>query len=169
LGRAAELGTEITSDAILKYAGVSYNSNVKDAILLRKTLLEDGSNMSKAFDKLASYQESTDPETFANVLYEMDKKAGLERYYGKYLPDPYLSTFSGGLSKTANVLFSDNEGRTINTEGFSSMINSKYELLKQYFGKTLADGLKKEGPIAFQGLPKSAKETIARIASGEIK
>lgn len=169
LKRSAELSLDVTSGNILKYAGVSFNSNIGDAILLRKTLLEDGSTLAPAFDKLASYQGSTDPETFANVLFELDKKAGLDRFYGKYLPDPYISTFSTGVQKTASVIYSDKDGRTIDSDQFKIIAASKYKLLKQYFGHTLADGLKKDGAIAFQALPDDTKAIIARIANGEIK
>lgn len=166
--RSAELGAEVKSENILKYAGVAFNSHLGDAILLRKTLLETGSEMSSAFDKLASYQGSTNPDTFANVLFELDKKAGLDKYYGSYLPDPYLSTFSTGIKKTASSLKLHN-GESLSGDAFKKMVSAKYSLIKNYFGHTLADGLKKEGVVAYEALPNDAKEIIARIANGDIK
>ena len=165
--RSAELGAEVTSENILKYAGVSFNSNVGDAILLRKTLLDTGSEMANAFDKLASYQGTTNPDTFANVLFELDKKAGLDRYYGSYLPDPYISTFATGIKKTASSL-KLHSGEALSGDAFKKMAAAKYSLIKNYFGATLADGLKKEGAVAYEALPNDAKEIIARIANGEI-
>lgn len=166
--RSVELGLDISSPGIKKYAGLGYGNDMGDHISIRKKLLEDHPQYTTALDKLASYQDSTDPITFAKVLHELDKKAGLDKYYDKYLADPYLSTFGSSLSKTASYVY-DEDGIYLTDNDIEKVARDKYATLKNYFGSTLADGLKKEGASAFVALPKDAKDIIARIANGEIQ
>lgn len=166
--RAEELGMVIDSPAINKYAGLGYNDNVGGYLSIRRKLVEGQATFTEALDKLASYQSKTDPVTFAKVLHELDKRAGLDRYYDTYLADPYASTFKQTLEKKANVIFSLDH-LLMSESDLEKVAKDKYKTLKNYFGSTLADGLKKEGASAFIALPEDAKEIIARIANGEIQ
>ena len=166
--RSLELNVEVKSESINKYAGLSYNSNVGNYLTVRRKLLEDHPQYTDALDKLASYQETTDPVTFAKVLHELDKKAGIDKYYDSYLADPYLSTFGKETTKTASYVYNQ-DGILLTNEDILKVASDKYATLKNYFGHTLADGLKKEGSAAFVALPTDAKDIIARIANGEIQ
>ena len=166
--RAVELGVEVDSDNIQKYAGLNYNGCVGDYLSVRRKLLEDHPQYTDALDKLAAYQPTTDPVTFAKVLHELDKKAGIDKYYDKYLADPYLSTFGTETTKTASYVYNE-DGILLTEDDLKKTANDKYATIKNYFGSTLADGLKKEGSAAFVALPKDAKDVIARIANGEIQ
>ena len=167
VGRAVELGVNIESESVNKYAGLQYNADVDAYLSVRKELVNKRPEFVDALDKLASYQGKEDPRTFARVLHEFDKKAGLTRYYDKYLADPFASTFGTGSEKTASVIYEEN-GLTVTEADLVKVANEKYDTLKNYFGPTLADGIKKEGSAAFVALPDDAKEVIARIANGEI-
>jgi hypothetical protein len=149
-----------------KYAGFDYSSDLSAHLSSRRKLIEGNPVFEEALNKLAAYQSSTDPATFAKVLHGFDKRAGIDKYYDKYLSDPFLSTFSS--VKTASALY-EIDGITINEGDIEKLATDKYEILKTYFGPTLADGLKKEGSAAFTALPDDAKEVIARISNGEIQ
>lgn len=166
--RAVELGVDVDSPTLQKYAGLCFNSDVGAYLSSRKNLVEDRPEFTEALDKLASHQGKTDPTTFARVLHEFDKRAGLTRYYDKYLADPYASTFGIETTKTASQIY-EIDGLTVNEGDIEKVANEKYDTLKSYFGQTLADGLKKEGSPAFLALPDDSKEVIARIINGEIQ
>lgn len=168
VNRAVELGVDVTSDMVNKYAGLNYNGDVEAYLSVRKKLLDGRTEYTDALDKLASFQGKEDPKTFARVLHEFDKKAGLVRYYDKYLADPYASTFGVGTEKTASEIY-EIDGLSVKEGDIEKVANEKYSLLENYFGSTLADGLKKEGSAAFVALPDNAKEVIARIIHGEIQ
>lgn len=165
--RSSELGIKIASVAISKYAGSNYNPDLESHLKLRQKLLDDASPYIPALRKLASFQSTTGPETFAKVLHEIDKKAGLNKYYDSSLCDPYASTF-GSMSKTAGYAY-ESDGIYLTGDDIEKVARDKYDVLKNYFGHTLADGLKKEGTAAFEALPTDAKDIIARISNGEIQ
>lgn len=166
--RAVELGVDVGSESINKYAGLSYNANVDGYLSVRKKLVDDRPEFVDALNKLASYQGKEDPKTFAKVLHEFDKRAGIDRYYDKYLADPYASTFGEDVTKQASAVY-DKDGLQVTEADIEKIAKNKYATLKNYFGSTLADGLKKEGAAAFVALPDDAKEVIARIVHGEIQ
>lgn len=167
VNRAIELGVSVESKEIEKYAGTEYGSSLNGHLSIRKKLLDGQPLYLDALEKLASYQETTGPSTFAKVLHELDKKAGLDKYYDKYLADPYAATFKGQ-EKTAGYVY-EADGIYLTGEEIEKAANDKYSTLKNYFGPTLADGLKKEGASAFDALPQDAKDIVARIANGEIQ
>jgi len=166
--RAETLGIKTASVLIDTYAGKEYNPNLEGHLKMRTALLDEDSPYIPALQKLASYKSSEDPETFAKVLHEIDKKAGLDRYYDRSLADPYVSTFSSGMSKSAGYVY-EKDGIYLTSEDVEKVARDKYDVLKNYFGQTLADGLKKEGVSAFEALPVDAKDIVARISNGEIQ
>lgn len=166
--RAKELGETIKSAAIEKYAGTHYNPELEQHLKLRERLLDEASPYVPALRKLASYKSTTEPITFAKVLQEFDKKAGLDTHYDTYISDPYASTFGKKMSKIAGYVY-EQDGIYLTEADIEKVAKNQYATLKDYFGHTLADGLKKEGASAFMALPDDAKDIIARIANGELK
>lgn len=166
--RAEELGVETTSTSINKYAGTHYNPELEGHLKIRERLLDEASPYVPALRKLASFKATTGPETFAKVLHEIDKKAGLNAYYDTSLSDPYASTFASSMQKSAGYVY-EADGIYLTGKDIEKVARDKYATLKNYFGHTLADGLKKEGAQAFDGLPDDAKDIIARISNGEIQ
>lgn len=167
VGRATELGVDINSSNLMKYAGVHYSTDIETQINTRKNLAYGNAQIQEAFDKLASMQDKTDPQTFAKALHKLDKIAGIDKYYDTHLSDPFASTLSSGAVKTASALY-EVDGLEVSEDDLAKVTKSNYDTLKNYFGETLADGLKKEGTAAFMALPETTKEIIARIAHGEI-
>lgn len=165
--RAKELNTKVASVAITKYAGENYNPELESHLLMRQKLLDEASPYVPALRKLASYKGETNPDTFAKVLHELDKKAGLEKYYDTSISDPFAATFDSGMKKSAYAYKKDNI--LIEDDKVVKLAQKNYDTLKTYFGHSLADGLKKEGSAAFEALPDDAKDVVARIFSGEIQ
>jgi len=166
--RASELGVKLASKAVEKYAGANYNPDVETHLKLRQKLLDEASPYVPALRKLASFQDQTDPTTFAKVLHEIDKKAGLDVHYDKNIADPFAATFGAEMPKVAGYVY-EKDNIYLTGEDIEKVASDKYDTLKNYFGPTLADGLKKEGAAAFMALPTDAQDIIARISNGEIQ
>lgn len=157
--RGQELGVNVSSPAIDKYAGVDgYGPYVEAQISLRKACCISGDRQ-EAYDRLLQKQASVQPALFAQALEELDKRAGLTKYYGGPISDAYASTFGSArdaaMRKTASAMINMGDSR-------------KRELVEQHFGKDVADLLAKEGAAAMEALPNDAKEILAAIESGGI-
>ena len=160
--RAGELG-ETLKGKITKYASNAYNAHVDAHLISRKTLVND--KFAEALDKLASMKEKLQPIEFANVLHAFDKKANLEKYYGGYLVNPYEATFATQVNPKAIY---KSASHSLSEDSLSKAVTEKYAKIKEYFGKDIADVLKKEGMPVFESLPNDAKEIIAGIVDGSL-
>lgn len=166
--RSHELGMGAQQGKVVKYASDHYSGHLDAHLRSRASLLEVASpQFRSALDKLASMKQELEPSDFAKVLHGFDKRAGLDRYYGRYLTDPYQATFgmapnpySGWRAKTAAGNLSADEVAKVATE--------KYAKIKEYFGKNVADELQKHGAPIFDSLPKDAQEVIVGIANGAL-
>jgi hypothetical protein len=165
--KATELGV-ITGHNIQKYAAANYGSKIRleQSLSLRKSLLDEDSNLSEAFDKLASYRDKVEPETLAKTLYELDKKANIDRHYNGYLMDPYEAVC--GMPKVASYIY-QKDHIYMTEKDLKDAVANKEKILNNYFGDTLVKGLKSEGEAAFIALPDDTKDIIARIWNGEIQ
>jgi hypothetical protein len=157
--RAQELGVAASSPVLDKYAGVDgYGPYVDAQISLRKSCCINGDRIA-AYDRLLEKQASVQPQLFAQALEELDKRAGLTKYYGGPINDAYASTFGSAreaaMRKTASAMIDMGDTR-------------KRELVVEHFGKDVADLLAKEGAAAMEALPNDAKEVLAAIESGGI-
>lgn len=166
--RANELGMGAQKGTVVKYASDHYSGMVDAHLSSRKTLLEVADpKFTQALTKLAGMKKELTPTEFARVLHGFDKKAGLEKYYGGYLTDPYQATFAeepdpygGWRTKVA--------GMEITPDQLKEASHKHYDKIKTYFGKDVANELKKHGAPIFESLPKDAKEVIANIVHGQL-
>lgn len=164
--RAGELGMKITEPAVCKYASDSYSAHLDGHLASRRDVLQiKDSKYTDALNKLASMRNELTPSEFAQVLHGFDKRAGIDRYYGSYLTNPYEATFAF-LPNPKLVKVGSKSSMT--PEALAKVFTEKYAKLKEYFGQHLADSLKKEGSAAFEALPNDAKEIIAGIADGTL-
>jgi len=166
--RAKELGMEKQEGKVVKYASDHYSGFIDAHLASRKSLLEVADpKFVAALNKMASMKKDIAPIEFAKVLHGFDKRAGLSKYYGGYLTDPYLSTFAnepdpyiGWRTKVAGV--------ELDSDAIKKVATEKYAQIKQYFGKDVADEFKKEGVSIYESFPQDVKEVIASMANGEI-
>lgn len=162
--RAGELGMKLDGK-ISKYASNSYGAHLHAHLSSRKTLLND-QKFIDALDKMASMKDSMAPMDFANLLHGFDKRAGLNKYYDGYLVNPFAATFTGQINPKA--MFKSASYGSLTSDAVGKLVNEKYAKIKEYFGSSIADHLKKEGAVAFEALPNDAKEIIAGIADGSL-
>lgn len=164
--RAGDLGMTITDPAIRKYASSSYNAHLDAHLASRKDLLQIKEPMyTEGLNKLAAMRNQITPSEFAQVLHGFDKRAGLDKYYGGYLTNPYEATFASIVNPELVKVGSAN---SMTPDALKKMFIDKYSKVKEYFGSSIADSLKKEGSAAFEALPADAKEIISGIADGTL-
>lgn len=164
--RAGELGVKITEKAVCKYASNAYSANLDAHLATRRQFLEiKDPNFTTALNKLASMKNELTPTEFAQVLSGFDKRAGLDKYYGGYVTNPYESTFSTMVNPQQITKVGSSK---MGPDQLAKLFSDKYAKVKEYFGASLADSLKKEGQAAFEALPNDAKEIIAGIADGTL-
>lgn len=160
--RAAELGMPTQQGAVIKYASDHYSPQVDAHLRSRLTLLEVADPVHKdRLDKLAAVKTKVPPSQFAQLLHAFDKQAKLDRYYGGYLMDPYLATFAGEPDPYEGYRYKTANAKKLTAEEIRSVIDTRYDQIKDYFGKSLADEMKKEPIAIFDSLPNDAKELIA--------
>lgn len=164
--RAGDLGMTITDPAIRKYASSSYSAHLDAHLASRKELLQiKEASFTAGLDKLASMRNQLTPSEFAQVLHGFDKRAGLDKYYGGYLTNPYEATFASIVNPE---LVKVSSSKSMTPDALGKLFNDKYAKVKEYFGSSVADSLKKEGAAAFEALPNDAKEIISGIADGTL-
>lgn len=164
--RAHELGMPVQKGMVSKYASDYYSPQIDAHILARKTLIQDlKPEAAENFMKLGSAKTQLTPKQFARALHTLDKKAGIDRYYGAGITDPFMASFAeepdpyeGYRVKVA--------GLVMNSGDIETLANSKYDKIKQYFGSSIADEFKKNPVPIFESLPNDSKEILAGIANG---
>lgn len=167
--RASELGLGQQGGTVAKYASDYYSGQVDAHLRARASLLEAADpKFVTALQKLGSMKKQLEPMDFAKVLHGFDKRAGLSKYYGGALQDPYVATFAQEPTPYQSYIAKLASGDTLNADEIRKVSSEKYDKIKEYFGKSVADELKKEGVPIFDSLPTDAKEIIAGIANGNL-
>ena len=162
MNRAGELGVEVRSPALQKWASDEWNPAFEAHIAKRLSLLArpDDEPYRGALRKLASRQDYT-PGEMADALATFDKQAGLSRYYDRRdgLVDPYAST----MGKVASAWSTEVDGHTI-TEADLHKVAGK---IKSHMGSEIASALTKNAAAVFESLPKPEQLLIKQFCSGE--
>ena len=163
--RAHDLGMPNLKGTVSKYASDYYSSAVDAHIRSRVSLLDGRPEVQGQLSKLGSAKASMSPMEFAGALAMFDKTAGLSRYYGAYLTNPYEATFASepdyGAGQRVKVA-----GKHLSGDEIRALATSKYAKIKEYFGSHLADELKKHPTDIFESLPNDSKAILAGIANG---
>lgn len=165
--RANELGMDPLKGDITKYASDSYGAMVGAHIRSRASLL-DGKDpkYTATLNKLAASKKDFAPSEFAKALYAFDKHAGLSKYYGSHLTEPYEATFASQPDKYAGQRVKTASGRTLDSDQIKKLAMAKYGKIKEYFGQSIADELKRDPVSIFESLPMDTKEVLIGIADG---
>jgi hypothetical protein len=161
--RAHELGMPAEKSMVGKYASDHYSGLVDAHVRARLSLLDESTNK-EILSKIASMRSELSPTDFARALYGFDKKAGLSRYYGSHLTDPFQATFAAEPDqKPWRVkVGSASMGR----DDLKMLANEKYAKIKDYFGSSVADEFRKDPQSIFESLPMDSKEVLAGIFNG---
>jgi len=167
--RAGELGMGAQKGKVAKYASDIYSAHVDAHLRSRASLLEVADpKYTQALSKMASMKKEMAAPDFAKLLHGFDKRAGLNKYYGSYLTNPYEATFAQQTNPWAGYTAKLASGASLSSDEITQVSNEKYAKIKEYFGHDVADELKKHGVSIFESLPNDAKEIIAGIANGQI-
>lgn len=161
--RAKELGMPSQKGVVAKYAGDQYSAMVDAHISARASLLDSQPELKSFVTKLGSAKKEYSPSQFAQMLHGFDKKAGLNRYYGAHLQDPFQATFA---SEPVAFHYKTASQRSLGGDELQKLVNAKYATIKDYFGESIASELKKDPVAIFDSLPNDAKEIIVGIADG---
>lgn len=163
--RAKELGMPAEGGTVAKYASDHYSGMVDAHIRARASLLECKPEFLATLEKLGAAKKELPPAAFATALFVFDKKAGLNRYYGAHLTDPFLATFGqepdqyeGWRTKVGN--------QTLELDEIRRLAIEKHAQIKSYFGGSVADGLRSDPVTIWETLPNDAKEILVGIANG---
>lgn len=164
--RAHELGMPALKGTIAKYASDHYSPMVEAHVRARASLLEAKPELKATLEKLGSAKGRFAPSDFAQMLHSFDKQAGLDKYYGAHLQNPYEATFAHQPNPGEKVLYKTAEQRILDEDELNKLVNVKYAKIKEYFGDHLASEMKKHPSTIFESLPRDAKEIIVGIADG---
>lgn len=166
--RAEELGMGAQKGTIAKYASDAYSGDLDGHLSSRRRLL-DGNPLTGELNKLASARKSFTPSQFAQLLHAFDKKACINQYYGGYLKDPYQATFAQAPDQDSHVRWSNKTAsRKLTDAEIQKVVGTHNVKIAEYFGKHMADEMKKDPISIFDSLPNDAKEIIANIHEGTL-
>jgi hypothetical protein len=166
--RSQELGLGMQGGAVAKYASDHYSPHVDAHISARASLLESDNENRGRLEKIASLKKALSPSHFAQVLHAFDKKAGLHRYYGGALMDPFLATFGQQPDPYQSYRVKLASSRELTAEELRSIVGTKFDKIAEYLGKTIADELRKDPVTIFDSLPMDAKELIVSFGDGTL-
>jgi hypothetical protein len=156
---AAGHGVYVDNQAIRGYASESYSGNLCANLEARRAILPDGvqKEAAKALSDLLDYSEKLYPHEFAEALEVFDKKAGLDKHWGRSIKDPYLSTFEA--TKTAE--WSCRLGQDQLSEDQLRKFALKHlDCLNGFVGQNVINALKGDPVAIFDSLPRPEKEII---------
>jgi hypothetical protein len=165
--RAHELGMEIQKGEVGKYASDHYSPLVDVHIRARASMLEGKPELKALYEKVAMMKKDYTPSQFAQLLHGIDKRAGLAGCYGAHLTNPFFATFASEPDPYAGYRYKS-ASREVTMDELTTAVSAHYDKIKEHFGQTLADELKKEPHAIFESLPKDAKEIIVGIIDGSV-
>jgi len=164
--RAHELGMPAVKGMISKYAGDHYSPMVDAHISARASLLEMKPELKGTLQKLGSAKKRFTPSDFAQMLFGFDKQAGLDKYYGAHLQNPFHATFATQPDLHGGFMYKAASQQSMDGDALTKLVNAKYASIKEYFGDSIASELKKDPVSIFESLPRDAKEIIVGLADG---
>jgi hypothetical protein len=161
--RADELGIPV-SVRLHKYASLSYAPDYETEIAVeaRKQLWRDGTSERSLLDSLLEKKASVHPDVFCEALRQFDEGNGMDIYWDREIPDPWLSTY--GYEKTAEWEFST-QGERITASQLKELAVASRKLLEMKFGADMADSFAKSPVDIFESMPLDSKKIIMRMAN----
>jgi hypothetical protein len=166
--RSQELGMGVQGGAVSKYASDHYSPHVDAHLSARASLLQSDNENRGRLEKIAAMKRAMSPSHFAQVLHAFDKKAGLHRYYGGALVDPFLATFAKHVDPYQDQRIKLASSRELTVEELKTIVGTKFDKIAEYFGKTIADEMRKDPMTIFDSLPMDAKELIVSFGDGTL-
>ena len=158
---ASKHGMRLSDPKIMAYTGDDYAQGLEGNILARKSELREDQikEGARTLDNLLKIHQDIKPEKCAEILEEFDKRAGLDRAWGKTIKDPYLTVFEAGAIKTAMWTYRMGD-ETIDEESLRDFMLKHSDSLYGYIDQHIVSELKLYPVEIFDSLPRPAKEVI---------
>jgi hypothetical protein len=99
--RARDLDVQTEGTSIGKFASDEYGDQLGIQFTARKMLAKEA-HIQDRYDKLLEYRNALTVDQFVDILTELDKKAGMDRQWGRILNHPYEATLA---EKKASIAF----------------------------------------------------------------
>lgn len=129
----------------------------------RKTLLSE--DLHPVVDMLLEKSASIPDEALARGLEELDRATGIDRLWGKHLPDPVLSVYGPSWEKLASDGWSwSGNGYLIREEHLRELALNHSKAVKRQLGEEFQEKFLEDPKSAFESLPVTTKELVARMA-----
>jgi hypothetical protein len=164
--RAHALGFPLSKTAS-DYGADGYRDigGLKVAFQLRKRLWRDGANESVSLlDELLEKQASLEPDTFAEVLAQLDIMNHADRLWDTQLPDPWETTF--GQPKVAAWRWEEGNS-TLEEPELKQLVTVNKPVMVEHFGQDAADEMEKSPVAIFESMPLVQKRLIAQLAQAQ--
>lgn len=164
--RADALGYPLSKEAS-DYGADGYRDvdGIKVAVNLRRRLWRDGADESVSLlDELMQKRAELEPDTFAEVLAQIDIMNHADRLWDTQLPDPWESTF--GVQKEAEWRWI--EGNSVLEEPqLRELAVKNKRAIVDHFGEEMAAELAKDPVGIFESMPLIQKRLIAQLAQAQ--
>jgi hypothetical protein len=164
--RAQTLGYPLSKTAS-DYGADGYRDigGIKVAVQLRKRLWREGASESVSLlDELLEKQAELEPDTFAEVLAQLDIMNHSDRLWDTQLPDPWESTF--GVAKEAEWKWIEGNS-TLAEPQLRNLATKEQQLLTDTLGEDIASGMAKDPIGIFESMPLTQKRLIAQLAQAQ--
>lgn len=158
---ASRFGLYLNDPRLVAYTGEDYAEGLEGNIMARKAELREDQikEGARTLGSLLVMHRDIKPEKCAEILEEFDKKAGLDRAWGKTIKDPYLSVFESGMIKKASWSYRMGND-VINEDQLRRFMLQHPESLDGYIDQHIISELKLYPIEIFDSLPRPAKEVI---------
>lgn len=168
-GRMEEVGLEVTSDLLAKYASSGFGDldEVEMCLESRRPLVDELGNqiLSSLMEKAASITDPMNPDVFRQALEEFDKDYKLGDYYDRFVPDPYFTTYGVKTAEFLEVIGNE----TITEDRLKQLASPgspRLHIVKEQFGDDFLKEFRKEPISIFKSLPREQKVVLMRLANG---
>lgn len=152
------------SGKMAKYASLNRAWDL-DAHMIRR--VEEAPEYAKpVYEMLREKQASVSPFELAEALASADRETGLDKKWGGYLQDPYLSVFGGRpeFEKRAEWSWVGATGDQTDGPRLTKLSMEGRRLLLQTFSPDVVDAFCKNPVEIFESLPDDHKRIIARLS-----
>lgn len=159
-------------NSLKKYASQNYSANLEGHLTTRYLHLTDSNapvEVRNRLIKLASLQNSVEPEDFAGALEAFDRDSGLDALWDREVADPWYSTFC--LEKVAKGdvdapdSFDLGDNISVTTQELQWLAERGKKQMVHNFGWEVANSYERDPVRIFESMPLPQKKIIARMAS----
>ena len=145
-----------------KYAGEFRNPTFTEKVEKRADLTKEA-KYKKAWESIDKIADTLDNKTLVELVWKMDKTAGIDKYYGMILPDPVQAVVSSDrpVEKNASAVAEDD----MSDEDLSSVPATVFG---KYYGSSLMDQFCNDRRLVYEAMSEDNKEIIKKMMQGLI-